>query len=187
MLQLAVAEATLANGGTRHRPHLIKAVKDSVTGEVTEVQQPPGENLGFKPKNVAIVNNALMAVNQAGTGRRVFAGAPYTSAGKTGTAQAVSLGQNVKYNAQLLAEHQRDHSLFAAFAPVEEPRVAVAVIVENAGFGAAAAAPIVRRVFDYWLLGQYPSAEDLAAVAKGQAGAPMGTPRRAEDVPLTTP
>ena len=187
MLQLAVAEATLANGGTRHRPHLIKAVKDQVGGQVTEVQQPPGEHLGYNPKHVAIVNNALMAVNQAGTGRRVFAGAPYTSAGKTGTAQAVSLGQNVRYNAKLLEEHQRDHSLFAAFAPVEEPRIAVAVIVENAGFGAAAAAPIVRRVFDYWLLGQYPSEQDLAAVSKGQAGAPMGTPRNAADVPLAMP
>ena len=156
-------------------------------GQVTEVQQPPGERLGYNPKHVAIVNNALMAVNQAGTGRRVFAGAPYTSAGKTGTAQAVSLGQNVRYNAKLLEEHQRDHSLFAAFAPVEEPRIAVAVIVENAGFGAAAAAPIVRRVFDYWLLGQYPSEQDLAAVSKGQAGAPMGTPRNAADVPLAMP
>ena len=187
MLQLAVAEATLANGGTRHRPHLIKAVKDQVGGQVTEVQQPPGERLGYNPKHVAIVNNALMAVNQAGTGRRVFAGAPYTSAGKTGTAQAVSLGQNVRYNAKLLEEHQRDHSLFAAFAPVEEPRIAVAVIVENAGFGAAAAAPIVRRVFDYWLLGQYPSEQDLAAVSKGQAGAPMGTPRNVADVPVAMP
>ncbi|HRM94768.1 MAG TPA: penicillin-binding transpeptidase domain-containing protein, partial [Alicycliphilus sp.] len=185
MLQLAVAEATLANGGTRHRPHLIKAVKDQVTGQVTEVQQPPGENLGYNPKNVAIINNALMAVNQAGTGRRVFLGAPYTSAGKTGTAQAVAWGQNTKYNARLLEEHKRDHSLFAAFAPVEDPKVAVAVIVENAGFGAAAAAPIVRRVFDYWLLGQYPSEQDLAAVSKGQAAAPIGVPRRADDVPLT--
>jgi len=133
------------------------------------------------------VNNALMAVNQAGTGRRVFAGAPYTSAGKTGTAQAVSLGQNVRYNARLLEEHQRDHSLFAAFAPAEEPRIAVALIVENAGFGAAAAAPIARRVFDYWLLGQYPSEDDMAAVRKGQASAPIGKPRAAADVPLPTP
>ena len=185
MLQLAVAEATLANGGTRYRPHLVKAVKDTVTGVVTEVEQPPGEHLGYKPRNVEIVRNALVAVNKGGTGTRVFAGAPYTSGGKTGTAQAVSLGQNVKYNARLLEEHQRDHSLFAAFAPAEDPKVAVAVIVENAGFGAAAAAPIVRRVFDYWLAGQYPSEQDLAAVAKGQATAPIGTPRRVEDVPLT--
>jgi len=185
MLQLAVAEATLANGGTRHRPHLIKAVKDPISGDITSIPTPPGQILGFKPEHVTLVNNALAAVNQAGTGRRVFADAPYTSAGKTGTAQAVSLGQNVRYNPKLLAEHQRDHSLFAAFAPVENPRIAVAVIVENAGFGAAAAAPIVRRVFDYWLLGHYPNEQDLAAVAKGQqAGAPLGYPLRAEEVPL---
>ncbi len=187
MLQLALAEATLANGGTRYRPHLAKAVRDSVTGAVAQVEQAPAENLGFSPKNVEIVRNALVAVNKGGTGTRVFAGAPYTSAGKTGTAQAVSLGQNVRYNARLLEEHQRDHSLFAAFAPAEEPQIALALIVENAGFGAASAAPIARRVFDYWLLGQYPSEEDMAAVRKSQASAPMGRPRRVEDIALTAP
>ncbi|NMM82381.1 penicillin-binding protein 2 [Acidovorax sp. SRB_14] len=184
MLQLAMAQATLANGGTRYRPHLIKAIKDPITGAVTKVAQPPGKPLGYERRHVEVVLNALKAVNEAGTGRRVFAGAPYTSGGKTGTAQAISLGQNVKYNARLLTEYQRDHSLFIAFAPVEDPKIAVALIVENAGFGSAAAAPIVRRVFDYWLLGQYPSEEDLAAVAKGQGGPPIGTPRRAQDVPL---
>ena len=73
---------------------------------------------------------------------RIFAGAAYTSGGKTGTAQAVSIRQNEKYNASRLAEHQRDHSLYVAFAPLDAPRVALAVIVENAGFGATAAAPI---------------------------------------------
>ncbi|SDE57821.1 penicillin-binding protein 2 [Paracidovorax valerianellae] len=187
MLQLALAEATLANGGTRYRPHLIKAIKDTVTGQVTEVQQPPGENLGFSPRNVEIVRNALVAVNKGGTGTRVFAGAPYTSAGKTGTAQAVSMGQNVKYNARALEEHQRDHSLFAAFAPAENPRLVLAVIVENAGFGAAHAAPIARRVFDYWLQGDYPNEQDMAAVRKGLASAPIGTPLRAVDVPMIDP
>ncbi|MDA8456745.1 penicillin-binding protein 2 [Acidovorax sp. GBBC 3334] len=187
MLQLAVAEATLANGGTRYTPHLVKAVRDTVTGQITQIEQPPGVGLGFSRKNVDLVRNALVAVNKGGTGTRVFAGAPYTSAGKTGTAQAVSLGQNVKYNARALEEHQRDHSLFAAFAPAEEPRIALAVIVENAGFGAAHAAPIARRVFDYWLLGQYPNAQDMDAVRKGQAAAPIGTPLRAEDVQVVEP
>ncbi|SFU73635.1 penicillin-binding protein 2 [Paenacidovorax caeni] len=184
MLQLALAEATLANGGTRYRPHVAKAVRDAVTGAVTELAQPPGEKLGYLPKNVDVVRRALVAVNEAGTGRRVFAGAAYTSGGKTGTAQAVSLGQNVKYNAKALEEHKRDHSLFAAFAPAENPRIAVALIVENAGFGAASAAPIARRVFDYWLQGLYPSEEDIAATSKGQTAAPIGTMRQAADVPL---
>jgi len=187
MLQLALAEATLANGGIHYRPHLAKAIKDYVTGAVTDIPQPPGENLGFAPKNIEIIRNALVAVNKGGTGTRVFAGAPYTSAGKTGTAQAVSLGQNVKYNARMLEEHQRDHSLFAAFAPAENPQIALALIVENAGFGAAAAGPIARRVFDYWLLGQYPSEEDMVAVRKGQAAAPIGKPRVAAEVPIDAP
>ena len=187
MLQLALAQATMVNGGTRHRPHLAKAVKNAVTGAITEIEQPPGENLGYDLRNVAVVRDAMVAVNQAGTGRRVFAGAPYTSGGKTGTAQAVSLGRNVKYNAKALEEHQRDHSLFAAFAPAEAPTIALAIIVENAGFGAAHAAPIARRVFDYWLAGIYPSEEDIAAVQKGQASAPIGKPRRVADIPVIAP
>ena len=187
MLQLALAQATMVNGGIRYRPHLGKAVKNAVTGATAEIVQPQGENLGYSPKNVGVVRDAMVAVNQAGTGRRVFAGAAYTSGGKTGTAQAVSLGQNVKYNAKALEEHQRDHSLFTAFAPAEAPTIALAVIVENAGFGAAHAAPIARRVFDYWLQGDYPSEEDIAAVQKGQASAPIGKPRKVVDVPLMAP
>jgi penicillin-binding protein 2 len=182
IMQLALAESVLANGGTRYRPHVGKGVKNSITGEITELVQPPGVKLGYTAKNVDVIRNALVAVNKGGTGTRVFAGAAYSSGGKTGTAQAVSLGQNVKYNAK--AEHQRDHALFTAFAPAEEPRLVVAAIVENAGFGAASAAPIVRRVFDYWLQGDYPSEEDIAAMQKGQASAPIGKPRRAQDIQL---
>lgn len=186
MLQLALAQATLVNGGIRYRPHVGKAVRNAVTGEITPIEQPPGHNLGFAAKNIEVVLRGLVAVNEAGTGRRVFAGAPYSSGGKTGTAQAVSLGQNVKYNAKAMEEHKRDHSLFAAFAPADNPRIAVALIVENAGFGAASAAPITRRVFDYWLLGLYPSEEDIAATAKGLTSAPIGTPRQAHEVELAT-
>jgi len=187
MLQLALAQATLVNGGIRYRPHMAKAVRNAVTGAVTEIVQPPGENLGYLPRNVDIVRNAMVAVNKGGTGTRVFAGAPYTSGGKTGTAQAVSLGQNVRYNARALEEHQRDHSLFTAFAPAEAPTIALALIVENAGFGAASAAPIARRVFDYWLSGEYPNEADIAAVQKGQASAPVGPPRKASEVPFGAP
>jgi len=112
----------------------------------------------------------------------VFAGAGYLSGGKTGTAQAVTIGQKEKYNAGKLEEHQRDHALYIAFAPADDPKIAIAAVVENAGFGAASAAPITRRVFDYWLMGLYPSEEDLAAVRKGQAGPPIGKPRNAAEV-----
>jgi penicillin-binding protein 2 len=118
-------------------------------------------------------------------------GAPYSSAGKTGTAQAVSLGQKREVQRRLLEEHQRDHSLYiAAFAPAEHP---------HRGGGDCGKrrlwrrprGPIARRVFDYWLLGEYPSEEDMAAVRKGQASAPLGKPRRQTlwptPVPLTGP
>lgn len=187
MLQLALAQATLANGGTRYRPHMGKAIRNSVTGAVTEITQPPGESLGYQKRHVDLVLSAMVAVNKGGTGTRVFAGAPYTAGGKTGTAQAISLGQNVRYNAKALEEHQRDHSLFAAFAPAEAPTIALALIVENAGFGSAHAAPIARRVFDYWVAGLYPSEEDIAAVQKGQASAPIGKPRNVADVPVEAP
>src|SRR5262249_58968867 len=113
---------------------------------------PPGENLGYTQSNINVIRDGLTAVVTAGTARAVFAGAPYQAAGKTGTAQAVTMAANTKYNAKALEEHQRDHALFEAFAPVNDPKIAVALIVENAGWGAGAAAPIARRVFDYWLL-----------------------------------
>jgi penicillin-binding protein 2 len=82
-----------------------------------------------------------------------------------------------------LEEHKRDHSLYVAFAPADKPQVAIAIVVENAGFGAAHAAPIARRVFDYVLLDQYPSEDDLLAVQKGLAAAPVGIPRKASEIP----
>jgi penicillin-binding protein 2 len=187
MLQLAQATATVANGGMKRRPHLALATRDAVTGQVTPVEQPPVQNLGYKPANIAVIRDGLVSVVTSGTARGVFAGAAYQAAGKTGTAQAVTQAQNTKYNARALEEHQRDHSLFMAYAPANDPKIALAVIVENAGWGAGAAAPIARRVFDYWLADQYPSEEDLAAVRVGRAAAPMGKPRVASEVTLPAP
>ena len=187
MLQLASATATLAAGGMKHTPHIVKAEQDPQTLQFKDIAQPPGADLGYKAANVALVKRGMVGVTQEGTSRGVFAGAPYLSGGKTGTAQAVTIGQKARYDARRLAEHQRDHSLYIAFAPADHPRIAVAAIVENAGFGAAHAAPLVRRVMDYWLAGQYPSEADLRAVQQGQAGAPIGTPRRAADMALGVP
>ena len=184
MLQLAQATSILANNGIKHRPHLALAVEDSVTGERRPVVREPGVNLNYKPENVAAIRRALVGVTQEGTATRVFSGAAYLSGGKTGTAQAVTIGQKSKYNAAALAEYQRDHALYMAFAPAEDPTIAVAAIVENAGFGAAHAAPIVRRVFDYWIAGQYPNDADMAAVQVGKAGAPIGQPLVASEVPV---
>ncbi len=182
MLQLASATATLAHKGLRYTPHLVIGTQEAGAQAIEPVPQQPPEDLHFAPEHVAIVHRAMVGVTQEGTSVRAFAGAGYVSAGKTGTAQAVTIGQKEKYNAAKLEEHQRDHALYMAFAPADKPKIAVAVIVENAGFGGELAAPIARRVFDYWLLGQYPSEEDLAAVKKGLAAAPIGKPRLAAEV-----
>ena len=182
MLQLAHATATLANGGVKHRPHVPLATKDVVTRAETPTQVGPGESLGYKPGHVATVLSAMEGVTTEGTGTRVFAGAPYRSGGKTGTAQAVTIGQKDKYNAARMAERQRDHALYSAFAPADKPQVALAVIVENAGFGAASAAPIARRVFDYLLLGRYPSEDDIRATRLGQSSSPIRPFRPASEV-----
>lgn len=181
MLQLAQATAVLANNGVKRRPRLVIGTQDPVTRVMHPLPAEPAENLGYKPENVAIVRKALVGVTQEGTSARVFAGAGYLSGGKTGTAQAVTIGQKDKYNSAKMEEYQRDHAVYMAFAPAEDPQIALAVIVENAGWGAGVAAPIARRVFDYVLLGQYPSEEDMAAVQKGLAAAPIGKPRQAAD------
>jgi penicillin-binding protein 2 len=100
----------------------------------------------------------------------------------------VGIAQNAKYNASQTDERHRDHALFIAYAPAEDPKIAVAMIVENAGFGAQNAAPIARRAFDYYLMGLYPSVEDIAAVREGKATAPIGKQRPAAEAawPPTT-
>ena len=184
MLQLASATATLVSGGLRFAPRLAREIENVVTHEKTRVAGQALSPLPLNADHVALINRALYGVTQEGTSVRSFAGAPYTSGGKTGTAQAVGIKANEKYNAAKLDEHQRDHSLYLAFAPVEAPTIALAIVVENAGFGSEAAAPITRRVFDYWLSGLWPSEEDMAATQLGKSGAPIGKPRRATDIVL---
>ncbi len=184
MLQLAQAEATLAAGGVRHLPHLVRAVEhyENRTPQPLAFADPPP--LPWKAQDVAFIHNALYGVTQEGTSAKIFVGAPYKSAGKTGTAQVVEIKANEKYNASKVEERHRDHALYAAFAPLEAPRIAVALVVENAGFGADAAAPIARRIFDYVLLGQYPSEEDIAATQRGESKTPIGKPRTVEEIVL---
>jgi penicillin-binding protein 2 len=155
-LQLATAISTLANDGVMFRPHLVDYIEDVHKRERTYIEPKPLRDLGLKHEQLAVVKNALVGVNREGTGARAFAGAPYTSAGKTGTAQVVSL-KGEKYVESKVAERYRDHALFIAYAPAEQPKIAVAVIVENSGFGARAAAPIARQVLDYWLTGKEPA------------------------------
>ncbi|MDR0576856.1 MAG: penicillin-binding protein 2 [Candidatus Accumulibacter sp.] len=154
-IQLAQATATLANDGVLFRPHLVKYVTDARTGEKTMIEPEPLRTLPWKRQNVDFVKKAMIGVNREGTGARAFAGAEYTSGGKTGTAQVFSL-KGADYKAQKLKQELRDHALFIAFAPAEQPKIALAVLVENGGFGAQSAAPIARMVLDYYLLGRQP-------------------------------
>ncbi len=183
VLQLASATGTIANAGVKMKPHLVQKVMDVMTRKdlSTAVHQTMGERIA-KPENIAIIRNALVGVNAEGTSARAFAGAPFTSGGKTGTAQVVTIAQNAKTNAVQADERHRDHALFIAYAPAENPTIAIAMVVENAGFGGQNAAPIARRAFDYYLKGLYPSEEDMALVKKGQATTPIGKQRLAADV-----
>ena len=184
MLQMATAMSTLVSGGQRYKPRLVREIEDVISGQRKRVASDALEPLPFKPADVEVIRKALQGVTVEGTSKAAFVGAGYASGGKTGTAQAVGARANEKYNAAKLEEHKRDHALYVAAAPIDAPTVALAVIVENAGWGGDSAAPIARRVFDYLLLGQYPSEEDLAAMREGKAKAPIGTPRKAADVPL---
>jgi len=184
MLQLASATATLVSGGQRFQPRLVREVENALTSERKRVVGEDVSPLPLQPEHVEIIRKALQGVTTEGTSTRSFLGAPYASGGKTGTAQAVGVRQNEKYDAAKLEEHKRDHALYIAAAPIDNPTVALAIVVENAGFGGQSAAPIARRVFDYLLLGLYPSEEDMAGVREGRVLTPIGTPRQAADVPL---
>jgi penicillin-binding protein 2 len=184
MTQLASAMATLVSGGLRFEPRVVREIENVVTRERRTVSSQAVEPLALKPEHVAVINRAMHGVTQTGTSTKVFAGAAYASGGKTGTAQAVGVRQNEKYNASKLADYQRDHSLYTAFAPLDNPRIALAIIVENAGFGAEAAAPISRRVLDYVISGIYPTPADIALVQKGQGSAPIEPGLPVASVPL---
>ncbi len=156
-LQLALATATLANDGVMYRPRLVSHISNPATGERRIVAPELIHRVPVQDKHIEFVKGAMAGVNKEGTGARAFAGAPYTSGGKTGTAQVIAMKQNEAYDEKKVAERLRDHSLFIVFAPVENPRIALAVVVENGGFGARAAAPIARAVLDYFMLGKVPA------------------------------
>ncbi len=165
-IQLAQAMAALANDGVLYRPHLVRHITDSRSGEKTLIEPEPLRVLPWKKQNIETIKRAMVGVNKEGTGARAFAGAEYVSGGKTGTAQVFSL-KGAEYKAHKIKEELRDHALFIAFAPAEQPKIALAVLVENGGFGSQSAAPIARMVLDYYLLGKSPlgaAKEDEAAV-----------------------
>lgn len=150
-MQLAVMASTIANRGTRFRPQLVRQIGDQPQAPIIESQ------LETKPEYWDAIFDGMAEVMHGarGTARRAAERSEYRMAGKSGTAQAVGIAQNAKYNSGLLKERHRDHALFIAFAPVENPQIAVAVMLENAEGGSSQAAPVARAMMDAHLLGYY--------------------------------
>ncbi|ELX12507.1 penicillin-binding protein 2 [Janthinobacterium sp. HH01] len=168
-LQMAHAVSNLANNGIVMKPHLVKIIEDGVSRTRKLTVPKESYRIPLKQENIDIIKNAMVGVTIGGTAARAFAGAGYTSGGKTGTAQLVAIKKNEKYNANLIAERLRDNALYTAFAPADKPRIAIAVVVENGGFGAGVAAPIVRKALDYYLLGKRPNEKETTRVPKEDA------------------
>jgi penicillin-binding protein 2 len=176
ILQLAHATATLANDGVVMKPHLVKEIENPISKDMRVVVRDPSYRIPVKQADIDFIKHAMVGVVTTGTGASIFKGAAYQAAGKTGTAQVYSL-QGANYHGHALAEHLRDHALFIAFAPADHPTIAVALIVENGGWGAEAAGPIARRVLDYYLVDKLkPGAEAAAVAAAASATADAGAP-----------
>ena len=156
-LQLAYATAVLANNGKAFAPHLVQSITDARTGEQRMIGDRPVREAKFNQKWVDLVKAAMVDVTKpGGTAAGAGRGAQYTFAGKTGTAQVVGIKQGEKYDESKVQERHRDHALFVAFAPADQPKIAIGILVENGGHGGSTAAPIARLVFDYYLLGKVP-------------------------------
>jgi penicillin-binding protein 2 len=155
-LQMAHAMATLVNGGIVMKPHLVKIIEDAHSKERVLTVPKESSRIPLKPENIEFIKHSMVGVSKEGTGRTAFLGAEYVAGGKTGTTQVIGLKRGEKYDASKIAERFRDHAWYIAFAPADKPKIAVAIIVENGGKGGAAAAPIVRKAFDYFLLGKRP-------------------------------
>jgi penicillin-binding protein 2 len=157
-LQLASATAALANGGVRMRPHFLLAEQNPMDNQVIAVDLKAAQPRVSSSEAIPLVQAAMVDVTSGarGTARRIGEGSPYSIAAKTGTAQVIGIKQNEKYNEDEIDERHRDHALFIAYAPAENPTIAVAVIVENGGHGGSTAGPIARQVLDYHLLGKLP-------------------------------
>ena len=168
-LQLAFATAILAGNGTAFRPHLVKQVLNNNKEVVREIAKEPLYTLNLNPDNLQAVRNALVDVTRpGGTAALAGADAAYAFAGKTGTSQVIGMKQGEKYVESKVRERFRDHALFITYAPAENPKIALSVLVENGGHGGSTAAPIARMVMDYYLLGKLPSEAAAEAVEQNE-------------------
>ena len=174
-LQLAHATAAIAMRGQRFAPRLVRGIRDSRTGEVRTLPPEPLPAVQVADPGYwdVIIGGMVGVTNDPwGTARRSQLGAPYKIAGKTGTAQVFTIGQKERYNEAEVAERLRDHALFIAFAPADDPQLAVAVVVENGRSGSGTAAPIARKIFDAYLLP--PEQQTAAEAAAAAVPAPEG-------------
>jgi penicillin-binding protein 2 len=153
-MQLAHAVSGIASRGQIFKPRLVTAVRAPGSDTLTPrpVQQEPSLTAVAEDQWGVIVDGMELATGPGGTAAAATAGSPYKIAGKTGSAQVFSIGQNEKYNEKQLSERMLDHALFISFAPAEDPKLAVAVFVENGKHGGSTAAPIARKMFDAYLL-----------------------------------
>ena len=166
-LQLGTALATLANGGTRYKPRVVRMVEDMATHRFVATPAQVADRLHLDKADWQVVHDGMVAVNHGkqGTAYAVFHDAPYTSAGKTGTAQVFTVGQHQHYDAADLAHRLLDNALYTVWAPADDPRICVALIVEHGGWGASAAAPLARKLVDYHLLGILPSDAEIEKIS----------------------
>jgi penicillin-binding protein 2 len=155
ILQLAHAMANVANNGIVMKPHLVKAIEDPFTRNRVLTTPKESYRIALNPENIELIKKAMIEVNVSGTSTVAFKGAGYVAGGKTGTAQVFSLNSK-EYKHSSTAEFLRDHALYIAFAPADKPTIVIAMVVENAGFGAQWAAPIARKALDYYIEGKWP-------------------------------
>ncbi|MCC6160841.1 MAG: penicillin-binding protein 2 [Nitrosomonas sp.] len=162
-LQLAYATMLLANDGKAYRPHFVKQQVDHHKNLVEDDFVTEMFRLNLKPEYLDHIKRALVDVTRpGGTAARAGVNAAYTFAGKTGTSQVINIKQGERYNANRINERHRDHALFIAFAPAEDPKIVLTVLVENSGSGGSTAAPIARKVLDYFFLGKIPEPVEKA-------------------------
>ncbi len=180
-LQLAMATAVLANNGRIFRPHLVQHIQDSQTGGLTSIEPQPIGEVELKPENVKRVRDAMVDVMKpGGTAAWAGMGAKYLFAGKTGTAQVIGM-KGQKYDEDRIQARHRDHALFIGYAPADDPRIALAVLVENGGHGSSTAAPIARQVIDFYLLGKEPQLVKPTAKKPAQEPAQETVPELAPE------
>ncbi|TBR10724.1 MAG: penicillin-binding protein 2 [Lysobacter sp.] len=173
VLQLVRGTAAIANGGTLHPLHLVASRRDGYNARWKPQPLAPGPRITDSPDHLRAVQEGMIAtVHGGGTASMIGRGAPYLIAGKTGTAQKISRRGNVSSDPHALPYNLRHQALFVAYAPADDPRIAIAVSVEHGGYGASSAGPIARKVFDAWLLGQMPAPTE-GVQRSPQGGAPL--------------